>query len=514
MADLQLDTLEAKGLIRLAQFQPELEYLFRHALVQDTAYESLLKQERRQLHRLVGDAIEDLYPDRRGDLAAVLAMHFEQAGDTDKAIRYMIAAAQFAYERNALNESFELYGRAAALLPAPADDDDNETIERRVRIQLGRVRAGFTFLPENAGIEILEAIRDDAERQTDRRLTVDVYLANSLLRQFRGERPDTDKELKQILERVSEIARELGDPLIAALPSSVIGLFQIFTGNMREGIATIEKVAPELQQMHDFVGSSFALVALAFGYARMGEFDKASKAAAAASEVAEKGDLIAKLDALIGESLVRSVRGDIDSAIPLASQCTNLAEQHGATSCVVASNFVLGDAYMRRGDFQEAQLAFNRGNEVADTIEQKVFRPSIAAYMRSNAASLGDLDPSTQSFDDAVAEAVEIGDRWGEANVLWKRAETEAKKAAGSGDEARSLEDFQKAADLFEDMGGRPYQARVLHGWGRALRAMGKTDEAAEKLREALQLFDDMGIKRDGDEVRLELATQPVAFQT
>ena len=135
--DLQLDTLEAKGLIRLAQFQPELEYLFRHALVQDTAYESLLKQERRQLHRLVGDALEDLYPDRRGDLAAVLAMHFEQAGDTDRAIRYMMAAAQFAYERNAIVESFELYGRAAALLPAPADDDDNDTSSAACAIEAG-----------------------------------------------------------------------------------------------------------------------------------------------------------------------------------------------------------------------------------------------------------------------------------------------------------------------------------------------------------------------------------------
>ena len=48
-ADLQLDTLEAKGLIRLATIDPELEYLFRHALVQDAAYESLLKQERRSI---------------------------------------------------------------------------------------------------------------------------------------------------------------------------------------------------------------------------------------------------------------------------------------------------------------------------------------------------------------------------------------------------------------------------------------------------------------------------------
>ena len=56
-ADTQLETLTAKGLVRLATLSPELEYLFRHALVQDAAYGSLLKQERRDLHGRVGEAL-------------------------------------------------------------------------------------------------------------------------------------------------------------------------------------------------------------------------------------------------------------------------------------------------------------------------------------------------------------------------------------------------------------------------------------------------------------------------
>ena len=62
MPDTQIETLEAKGLIRVASHRPELEYLFRHWLVQDAAYGSLLKQERRDLHRQVGEALETLYP--------------------------------------------------------------------------------------------------------------------------------------------------------------------------------------------------------------------------------------------------------------------------------------------------------------------------------------------------------------------------------------------------------------------------------------------------------------------
>ncbi len=58
----QLTTLEFAGLIRLAQVQPELEYVFRHALVQEAAYASLLRQDRRDLHRAVGETLERLYP--------------------------------------------------------------------------------------------------------------------------------------------------------------------------------------------------------------------------------------------------------------------------------------------------------------------------------------------------------------------------------------------------------------------------------------------------------------------
>jgi tetratricopeptide (TPR) repeat protein len=504
MSDLQLDTLEARGLIRVASLQPELEYLFRHALLQDTAYESLLKQERRALHQLVGQTLEDLYPDRAGELAAVLAMHFEQAGDTDKAIEYLAAAARFARDRNAIVEGFDLFSRAAALLPPRSDSDDEASLRRRIEIELGRARVGFAFVSEGDALTILEPLVADSKRLGDLRLEADVHLTIALLRQFRGERPEESDPLRRSLSRVREIARELDDPMIAALPESIVGLFQIFTGQLRDGIEILERVAPQLAEKRDFVGSSFALVALAIGYARLGEFDKAQAAATRATEVGEDGDLIAKLDALIGESTVRSLRGDLDEAVPLARRCTELAEETGATACVVASNFLLGDSYMRQGRYGDAKIAFERGSEVASAIDQVQFRPSIAAYMRSNAASLGELRDDTRSFEAALAETRRIHDRWGEANVIWKRAETEAKLSDGN--RAQMVADYAEAAAAFEMMGAQPYHARVLRGWGLALREIGRTDDGNEKLNEALSVFDELGITREADDLRALLA--------
>jgi predicted ATPase len=143
----QVDTLEAKGLIRLAAVQPEIEYLFRHALVQDAAYGSLLKQERRGLHAQVGEALEQLYPDRREELAGVLAMHFEQAGETDKAIDYHVAAGNYGLKRNAIREAHAAFEHAQDLLARAELPDDADTRRRGIEIRLGRVESGFSFLP-------------------------------------------------------------------------------------------------------------------------------------------------------------------------------------------------------------------------------------------------------------------------------------------------------------------------------------------------------------------------------
>jgi tetratricopeptide (TPR) repeat protein len=504
--DAQLDTLEAKGLIRLAALQPELEYLFRHALVQDAAYESLLKQERRGLHHTVGEALETLYPERRGELASMLGMHFEQAGEGERAIPYLVDAAKYAYDRNAIVESFALYGRASALLPAATPSDTPERRRRRIEIEFGRVKAGFTFLSDDEQIALLDPLIEQVEALGDLRLTADVYLQVAFIRQFRGERPDNSPLVRTALARVTEIAKQLNDPYIEALPKALMGLFQVFTGNMEAGVKSLREAAPMLEASHAYVISSFSLVALAIGLSRLGRFDEASAAAASASKLAESGDIVAKLDALIGESFVHSARGDLDEAIPLAKRCTAMSEETGATACIVASNFVLGDAYMRQGKYQSAQIAFERSNEVAETFEERSFRPSLLAYMRANAASMGQFDALDSSgFDDALRIAREASDRFGEANILWKRAEWESARTDASRDAWQA--DFTSAVGLFEDMHARPFLARTLRGWGLAQRAAGDAADGNEKLRRAVELFDEMGITREADELRATLAS-------
>ncbi len=124
----QLATAEAAGLMRLAQTQPELVYAFRHALIQEAAYASLTRHQRAEVHRLAGEALEQVYAGQLDELAVQLAHHFTAARSVEKAAAYARRAANRAVGQYAYDEAYELL-EAARRLFAPEDT-------RRERLEL------------------------------------------------------------------------------------------------------------------------------------------------------------------------------------------------------------------------------------------------------------------------------------------------------------------------------------------------------------------------------------------
>jgi tetratricopeptide (TPR) repeat protein len=140
--DAQLRALEKSGLLRLAVSQPEIEFAFRHALVQDAAYASLVKASRRQLHQAVGEALEALFPDRLRslDLAPLLGRHFLESGDEARALTYFegagdAALGQFANAEAAVHylQALDIARRVTGGAPAP---DSRDWLKRLMRLSL------------------------------------------------------------------------------------------------------------------------------------------------------------------------------------------------------------------------------------------------------------------------------------------------------------------------------------------------------------------------------------------
>ena len=104
---------------------PELAYMFKHALTHDVAYHSILTQRRRQLHRTVGHAIEELYADRLAEHWETLAHHFANGEDWPRAFAYLLKAGEKARAAYANREAIQFYtdalGAAAHLDIAPSE---------------------------------------------------------------------------------------------------------------------------------------------------------------------------------------------------------------------------------------------------------------------------------------------------------------------------------------------------------------------------------------------------------
>ncbi len=106
-----LGAMERAQLVRRLD-DSDAAFLFKHALVQDTAYSSMLRHERKRLHRLVGEALERAYPERIAELSPRLAEHFDEAGETARALFYFERAATDAAARFANREALDFFARA------------------------------------------------------------------------------------------------------------------------------------------------------------------------------------------------------------------------------------------------------------------------------------------------------------------------------------------------------------------------------------------------------------------
>ena len=114
--DVHLAQLQRADLVHEKTRKPELEYIFKHSLTQESAYSSLLNERRAEYHRRVGEAIEKLFGDRVEEFDGLLAYHFERAQVDERAIYYLTRAGTRANRQAANVEAIAYFSKALELL--------------------------------------------------------------------------------------------------------------------------------------------------------------------------------------------------------------------------------------------------------------------------------------------------------------------------------------------------------------------------------------------------------------
>jgi ABC-type transport system substrate-binding protein/class 3 adenylate cyclase len=129
-----LSDLQRLDLVVEERRRPTPEYRFRHGLVQEAAYRNLLEDRRRELHRVVGAALEELHEEELSEAYGLLARHFAEADEPEKAAKYLLEAGDAARSVNADDEAIALYRRALSFLDQLDDAGRARTVLFKIAV--------------------------------------------------------------------------------------------------------------------------------------------------------------------------------------------------------------------------------------------------------------------------------------------------------------------------------------------------------------------------------------------
>jgi serine phosphatase RsbU (regulator of sigma subunit)/predicted ATPase len=309
-----LSSLESAGMIRMAQVHPDLEYLFRHTLVQDAAYSSLLSSDRKRLHQKVGETIERMYPDRLAtrEMAPRLGLHFSAAGDNRRALKY-----------------FTLAGEAALASYA--------NVEAEVHFR--------------RGLELSRTNADCARLLTG--------LAEALARQSRYH--EAIQTWQEGIAWLKKTADDRGMARLYALAARAAW----WAGDVSEGLRLSQQGLAELSAAPESVELALLVHEAARAHYFNGYPDQAKRLCEQALEMAQRlGSIEVQADTLATMGILRDQPAE--SILAALTRAVELAESAGLLTIAKRAHINLGSAkrgYL--GDLQAAREHYQRAVEIA-----------------------------------------------------------------------------------------------------------------------------------------------------
>src|SRR5215211_4425321 len=263
-----LGVLTYEELVRERVHDPELEYIFKHALTQEAAYDLLLIRRRKELHRRAGEVLEELHPEQRGELASALAYHFRLGEEWRRASNYAMRAGEQAVKVYAMNEALEHYENAYdALTKLPTPEASPEQLCDAI---LGWTRAAFKLKPYQEVVDRLQEaekiareLNDEARLARVLHWVANAYISNGF----------PTRGMPALFESY-QLAEKLGDDRL-----TLVATFWMTAGMIdrdpRAGLEQIEHVIEEARKYRNWEIEAHALATKAKAHARLGQFAEA-----------------------------------------------------------------------------------------------------------------------------------------------------------------------------------------------------------------------------------------------
>ncbi len=361
--DHQVLALQRAELILEAARQPELEYVFRHSLTQEAAYNTILLRRRSEFHRRVGGAIETLFSDRLEEFYPVLAHHFHRAGDP-RALRYHTAAGDAAFSLFAIAEALTHYSHALELAASATDPQPDQL--QHLYLRCGRCQE----LQNDYGAaqETYQAMQEAAQMLDDQAMGLTALQARATATIVPSLAQDTVAG-GQLLEEAIELARTLGDEATEARALWNTLILNLYSGTAGKGIPAGERAEAlarklGLRELLAHIDQDLGLT-----YMGAGRMAEARQSLAEAEHLwRELGNLPMLAENRANTTLDRVLTARFDEAIDLAQELLQISEQIDNRWGQVNSRVFVPMAYLARGDFDAAWHVSIEGMTLGDAV--------------------------------------------------------------------------------------------------------------------------------------------------
>ena len=490
-----LADLEAADFLRPSALVPDLAYSFKHAITQDVAYSTLLKEQRRALHARIVDALETSYPGpRRAEHVERLGYHALRAETWAKAVGYLRDAGERAVARSANREAVAFYEDALrALRHLP---ESRETFGLSIDLRLD-LRPPLLQLGRLDDIHRLSKEAESMAQQVndeERLARAYSYLVN--YHYLLGEPARTIEYGARCLG----IAQRRGDPALVTLARRYLGHSHHAQGQHKMAIQILEDnlaaLDADIGDGSTAVTATTAYVAssawLAWALADLGEFERADACldrARAQADFARHPYSQAIAWTLTGA--VWYARGQVERAVATLARSLELCEQASLTVWQPIPATLLGLCLLMLDRKDDGIALLRDGVRRAESLGVMAYLSRWMLHLAEGLLAIGDVTAARATADRAMALALAHGERAHEAMAWRVLGDVSAREA--SFDAARQA--YEQALALADELSLRPLIARTHFDLGRLQRQLGHLGDAEDHLARAIVLFADMGMR-------------------
>ncbi len=451
--DQCLSALERLDLIRARSLQPDLEYIFKHALTQEVVYNGLLKKERRILHEKIGLVVEQLFHNRLSEFYETLAFHFKNGHSLLKAVDYLMKSGEKSMKRYAVEESHQYYEEAFDILTNKPDKSKEEE-----------------------------------------ELLIDLIIEWADVLYYIGD----FKMLGDLLGTHEDLAESLGDKARLGMFYAWIGWTKGWRDNWRESYEYLHKALKLGEEIENQQVIGYACTWLIWVCAELGLLDEAILHGERAQEIARvlESDQYLYFKSMGGLAHAYWFRGDKKKAFEAGRADVEYGHRHSNIRSVVMGHYVMGYSAYVDGDFQAVIECGQRAVQAALDPFYVMFPKLLLGF---GYASTGQFQEAEDPAQEIVNFSRNFGTEWIERYVqVVLGVVSIAKGQVSKG--LQILEDVRRAC---LENGRRSFYAAVEHTLGSMYLLMSQGEgeisssikKAEEHFNKAIEVSKEIGAK-------------------